>query len=237
MNRTDRLYAIVEELRVVAPRPRSARWLADRFEVSSRTIERDVGALQQAGVPLYAEPGRTGGYVLDRKATLPPLNISPGEAVAMAVALSRLEGTPFASPARVALHKLLAVMPPADAARAGDLAGRVHLVKRPDDPPPPAPVPSVVGDALVAGRVLDLGYIDRNGEVTRRLVEPMGWLSGRMGWYLVAWCRMRDAARMFRMDRLTDVRDTGEPAPLRELRRDQMDIPDDIEVHALAFAA
>ena len=66
MNRTDRLYAIVEELRAVSPRPRSASWLADRFEVSRRTIERDISALQQTGVPVWAEPGRTGGRVRAR---------------------------------------------------------------------------------------------------------------------------------------------------------------------------
>jgi predicted DNA-binding transcriptional regulator YafY len=44
MNRTDRLYAMVEELRAIAPRPRSARWLAGRFEVCARTVERDIGA-------------------------------------------------------------------------------------------------------------------------------------------------------------------------------------------------
>ena len=60
-----------------------------------RTVERDINALQQSGVPIYAEPGRTGGYCLDKARTLPPVNLTPGEAVAMAVALRRLEGTPF----------------------------------------------------------------------------------------------------------------------------------------------
>ncbi|GAA3354363.1 HTH domain-containing protein [Saccharopolyspora gregorii] len=55
MNRTDRLYALVEELRAVAPRPRSAGWLAKRFEVSTRTVERDIAALQQSGVPIWAD--------------------------------------------------------------------------------------------------------------------------------------------------------------------------------------
>ncbi|SIN11786.1 HTH domain-containing protein [Micromonospora cremea] len=128
MNRTDRLYALVEELRAMSPRPRSARWLAARFEVSSRTIERDIGALQEAGVPIWAEPGRTGGYVLDPSRTLPPVNLTAAEAVAMAVALHRLAGTPFAGPGATALRKLVAVLPAADAAEAHRLAGRVHLI-------------------------------------------------------------------------------------------------------------
>ncbi|MBM0259200.1 HTH domain-containing protein, partial [Micromonospora sp. 4G55] len=107
MNRTDRLYALVEELRAVSPRPRSARWLAGRFEVSTRTIERDISALQGSGVPIWAEPGRTGGYVVDRAHTLPPVNLTAVEAVAMAVALHRLGGTPFAGAGATALRKLL----------------------------------------------------------------------------------------------------------------------------------
>src|SRR5262245_66060665 len=75
VNRTDRLYALVEELRAVAPRPRSARQLAARYEVSTRTIERDILALQEAGVPIYAETGRCGGYVVDKALTPPTLNV------------------------------------------------------------------------------------------------------------------------------------------------------------------
>src|SRR5688500_8688735 len=67
VNRTDRLYALVEALRAIAPRHRSARELAARFEVSVRTIERDITALQESGVPIYAEPGRKGGYAIDKK--------------------------------------------------------------------------------------------------------------------------------------------------------------------------
>ena len=124
MNRTDRLYAIVEELRAVAPRPRSARWLAGRFEVSARTIERDISALQQSGVPIWAEPGRTGGYCLDKARTLPPVNLTPGEAVALAVALRQLDGTPFLADAGTALRKLVTAMQAGDAAAAQELAER-----------------------------------------------------------------------------------------------------------------
>src|SRR2546423_4163477 len=139
MNRTDRLYALVEELRAVTPAPRSARWLAQRFEVSARTVERDIGALQQAGVPIYAEPGRTGGYVLDKTHTLPPVNVTPGEAVAIAVALEGLRGTPFEEAARAALRKVVAVMPARDAVAAGERAGGGRPPGAPGGPRGPAP--------------------------------------------------------------------------------------------------
>ncbi|MFI7427286.1 helix-turn-helix transcriptional regulator [Micromonospora sp. NPDC049836] len=222
MNRTDRLYALVEELRAVSPRPRSARWLAQRFEVSSRTVERDITALQQAGVPIWAEPGRTGGYVVDRARTLPPVNLSPGEAVAMAVALHRLAGTPFALAAGAALRKLVAVMPPADVAEAHRLAGRVHLIDR----GPAGPVPAAVADAVAAGRVLRLRYADRGGSDSLRDVEPLAYLGNPTHWYLVAWCRLRDGVRCFRTDRIVSVRPLAEPVT-RELRPEDIDIPRD----------
>src|SRR5919106_1665866 len=104
MNRTDRLYAVVEELRAAGQRGHTARQLADRFEVSVRTIERDLSALGQAGVPLATRQGRTGGYTLDRSMSLPPLNFTAREAAAIAVALSGSEHVLFARDARSALQ-------------------------------------------------------------------------------------------------------------------------------------
>ena len=77
MNRIDRLYALVEELRAAGPRGRTARQLAGHFEVSVRTIERDLSALGQAGVrwrPSRAAPAATR---VDRSMSLPPLNFTP----------------------------------------------------------------------------------------------------------------------------------------------------------------
>ena len=139
MNRTDRLYALVEELRAVAPRPRSARQLAERYEVSTRTIERDILALQESGVPIYAETGRRGGYAIDRTLTLPPLNFSAAEMVAIAVSLAREENTPFATATRSALRKVLATASAAQTAEAGELMDRVRLIGPARPGPPGAP--------------------------------------------------------------------------------------------------
>ena len=225
MNRTDRLYALVEELRAVAPRPRSARQLAERYEVSTRTIERDILALQESGVPIYAETGRCGGYVIDKTLTLPPVNFTAAEMVAIAVALARAEATPFASATRSALRKVLAAAPAVRAEEAARLMDRVRLIgaARPGESVPPS---QVIQEAITGGHVLVLDYRDRTGAVTVREVEPVAFAGTRAQWYLIAWCRLRDAARAFRVDRIVSAADTGEPAPHRSYRDLKLDIPD-----------
>ncbi|MCW2885711.1 MAG: hypothetical protein QOE54_5645 [Streptosporangiaceae bacterium] len=224
MNRTDRLYALVEELRAIAPRRRSARELAERHEVSIRTIERDIGALQQAGVPIYADVGRRGGYALDKNMTLPPLNFTPQEAVAMAIALSRAADTPFARASQSAMTKIMAVMPDRDAAAARELADRVRLLERSE---PVVPQFSAeVEHAINSRRVLRITYQDRFESWTERDVEPVVFLCGSRGWYLVAWCRLRQAGRAFRIDRIKDATVTDLPAPIRPFEDCAQDIPD-----------
>ncbi|MFJ6700067.1 helix-turn-helix transcriptional regulator [Streptomyces sp. NPDC091272] len=202
MNRTERLYALVEELRAVSPRPRSARWLAERFGVSTRTVERDLNALQQSGVPLYAETGRSGGYVVDKDHTLPPLTLTPAEAAALAVAAHRLSGTPFAADARSALHKVCAVMPQRERQTARELAARIRLDARPAQP---SALPHTLCEALSARRLLLLRHADAQGEVGEGTVEPLGFMEGDP-WHFVGWCRHNRAVRAFRLDRIREVR-------------------------------
>ena len=224
MNRTDRLYALVEELRAVTPRPRSARQLAGRYEVSTRTIERDVLALQEAGVPIYAVAGRCGGYVIDKALTLPPLNFTAAEMVAMAVSLARVEPAPFASSLRSALRKVLAAAPAAQMAEAAQLMDRVRLIGT-GNPGSGGP-PPLIQEAITARHVLLLDYRDRHDVMTSREVEPVAFAGTRAHWYLIAWCRLRDGARAFRLDRIRAAVDTGEPAPQRSYADLDVDIPD-----------
>ncbi len=205
MNKTERMYAVVEELRAVAPRPRSSAWLARRFEVSSRTIDRDLAALQQAGVPIWASTGRRGGYSLDASMTLPPLNFTPTEAAALAVALATSGPTPLAEASRSALAKILAAMTPAGRQQAAELTARIHVAEDGTAPLPSGEPCATVIAALAAHRVLDLDYTDRDDVPTRRTVEPMGLVGIEQRWYLLAWCRLRDSPRVFRIDRIRDA--------------------------------
>lgn len=214
MNRTDRLYALAEELRAAAPRPRTARQLADRFEVSVRTIERDLGALLEAGVPLYATPGPGGGYAVDKAHTLPPVNFTPEEATALAIALARPAASPLGDSLRSALHKVVSAMPPAAADAARRLAGRVALFPHPSDPRPAAA--RAIDQALVESRVVEIHYEDRHGRPTRRLVEPAVLVGSTEAWYLVGHCRLRGDGRVFRLDRIVRAVLTDEAAPDRD---------------------
>ncbi len=233
VNRTDRLYALVEDLRAISPRCRSARELARRFEVSVRTIERDITALQESGVPIYAEPGRRGGYAIDKQLSLPPLNFTPAEAVAIAVALSRAGDQPFGRQARSALRKVVAAMPGREGELARELARRVQMIDEPRKPgaavrPLGAEgISRAIEEALLRRRVLRLDYVDAKGALTSRDVEPGVFLGGRGGfWYLVAWCRLRDDVRVFRLDRIAGAGVTGERCPDRPLEGFATDVPE-----------
>lgn len=201
MNRIDRLYALVEELRAASPLSRTARQLAGHFEVSVRTIERDVSALGQAGVPLATKAGRTGGYTLDRSMSLPPLNFTPGEAAAVAVALSRSQHVLFARDARSALQKIVAAMPERARAEARATAGKVRLLVQPV-PDPDAGIAEIIWRAVRDNHVLRIRYIDVGGVDTEREVEPQHVVVGPNGSYLTAFCHLRGDDRVFRMDRI-----------------------------------
>ena len=215
MNRIDRLYALVEELRAAGTGGRTAGWLAGHFEVSVRTIERDLSALGQAGVPLATKQGRTGGYTLDRSMSLPPLNFTPREAAAIAVALSRSEHVLFARDARSAMQKIVAAMPDRALEEARATAEKVRLLVQPT-PDPDAEVAETVWRAVRDNQVLHIRYIDVGGLETEREVEPQHVVVGPNGSYVTAFCHLRGDDRVFRMDRITRAERT--PSPPRPSR-------------------
>lgn len=184
MNRTDRLYALVEELRARAPRTMRAAELARRFEVTTRTIERDPLALQVAGAPIWARPGPGGGYGLNVDTTLPPLNLTPAEATALAIALAATCGMPFAEPGRTALRKLTGVMAFATRETATRFVSHIRVAQDPGGGVNPES--DVIQQALLDSVAIELTYRDAQERETVRVVEPAGFFGTRNGWRLVA---------------------------------------------------
>ena len=224
MNRTDRLYALREELRRAGPAGRTADSLAGHFDVSVRTIKRDISTLQQGGFPVWARLGRIGGYVVDASATLPPVNITAAEASALAAALAAHRGQPFEQHGRAALTKILAVMDEQARTQAERLAGRIWI----DDDADSAKhlsARSAIERGLHDRRVVAISYRDSDGNVSHRRVDPQLLAFTADHWYLVAHCRLRNDLRWFRLNRIeratvtTDqanevaLADIGKPPP------------------------
>lgn len=214
VNRTSRLYALVEELRAAAPLPLTVARLAVRFEVSSRTVQRDLQALMESGVPVRSSPGRGGGWLIDPAMTLPPIRFTADEASALAVALAAADdAAPYAGAARTAAQKIAASMSGPASAAAQELAARIVTL--------PAAAGSAaraaVEQALATNTVLRLSYVDAAGHESERLVEPAGLLTAEGRWYLIAWCRTRQAGRGFRLDRITAATPTDERARPHDL--------------------
>lgn len=206
MRRADRLFQIVQYLR--GGRLVTAAMLAERLEVSDRTIYRDIVDLQSTGVPIDGEAGV--GYVMRGGFDLPPLMFTHDEIVAL-VAGARIVrswgGVTMARAAEEALVKIEAVLPDKERQRVANtqiFAPHMGITEQ---------TRKLIDEceaAVEARAILSFDYRDEAGTSTNRSVHPLGlWFWGKV-WTLVAWCKLREDFRMFRIDRMADVSPTGE---------------------------
>ncbi|MDM4768201.1 YafY family protein [Pelomonas sp. SE-A7] len=201
MRRADRLFQIVQLIR--GRRLTTAEFLAERLEVSVRTVYRDVAALQQQGVPIDGEAGV--GYRMRAGFDLPPLMFSKDEAQAL-VAAVRLaqpqldEG--LSGEAEQALGKILAVLSPTARAAAEslavfapqsglDAATRERLAR--------------LREATESRHKLRLDYQDLSETPSLRTVRPLACFFWGPSWTLAAWCELREDFRSFRVDRIRSL--------------------------------
>ncbi|GAA1386992.1 WYL domain-containing protein [Pseudonocardia kongjuensis] len=247
--RADRLLSLVLLLRHRGRTTASA--LAAELEVSERTVLRDVEALSAAGIPVYAERGRHGGFALLPGFSTDLTGLTPGEAVALLTSGSPATsgalglGSEFSS----AVRKLVAALPEAARAEATGAAGRV-LVRHGGllrDPPETDPLPALtaVQRAVFGGTRLWMRYraADPGGagtaEAAERVVDPVGLVQASGRWYLLA---LRDGAdRTYRVSRIEAAEALADPAhrpdgvDLEELwlrrRADFQDRHPGVEVH------
>ncbi|MEM6710255.1 MAG: YafY family protein [Pseudomonadota bacterium] len=202
MRPADRLFQIVLQLgrgRVV-----TARTLAERFDVSERTIYRDVQDLVASGVPIEGEAGV--GYRMNRGYTVPPLMFDQEElqALLFGASVARAWGDPpMAEAAERILSKVEAVLP--EKLRP-ELRSELLLVPGFQMDDAVAEMLGQVRQAINHRYRLYLEYSDAEGAPTERIIRPLALLYWGTTWSVGAWCEMRQAFRNFRIDRIQGVR-------------------------------
>ncbi|PXX56569.1 putative DNA-binding transcriptional regulator YafY [Nocardia tenerifensis] len=184
--------------------------LARELEVSVRTVYRDVEALSAAGVPVYSEPGRTGGVQLvdGYRTRLTGLTTDEADAVLLAGLPGAAADLGLGTVLATAQLKVLAALPPELRGRATKVAERVHIdapgwYHRPDE----TPTLNTVADALWHDRKLRVRY-GRKDKVVDRTLDPLGLVMKAGTWYLVA--RHGTAVRSYRVGRIVSAEPTGE---------------------------
>ncbi len=206
---------MAEEIRRHSPRPVSAPRLAEKFEVSVRTIERDLVALRSAGLPLYAVEGRTGGHVALGTETRTLLTLSAREIVGLLLAVRTGDDHPFGDAARSAADRLAGALPDTTRTELDDLVARLRTAV--DATPAGQRWRRVIEEAVAESRVVNITYRDRHGTITRRAVEAVGFYGSGSGWFLIGWCRLRGGRRIFRLDRVERADLTAEVVSRRDV--------------------
>jgi predicted DNA-binding transcriptional regulator YafY len=202
MRRADRLFHIIQLIR--GRRLSTAAYLAERLEVSERTIYRDVADLQLQGVPIEGAAGV--GYRLGAGFDLPPMMFTHDEAKALvaSVRMAQVWLDPvLAQGAQDALGKILSVLP-VDARVAAE-ALAVYA--------PPVGLPEAaqrtlqtLREAVHERRKVFINYLDLADKRSERTLRPLGCFYWGKVWTLAAWCEQRNDFRSFRVDRVTYVR-------------------------------
>ena len=207
--RADRLVAILLMLQrrdVV-----TAAEVAEELEISVRTARRDLESLAMAGVPVYPQRGRGGGWRLLGGGRLDLSGLTAGEARSLFVLVG---GRPEVGPeVRSALRKLVRALPEplregAEAAAGSVVVDPVGWDRHRGEPRRPDRLDDLEA-AVIDGECLHLGYRARSGEVTERVVHPLGLAAKGRNWYLVA--GTATGLRTFRADRVERAERTGEP--------------------------
>lgn len=197
LSRLVALLTLLQTKRVV-----TATELARRFSVSTRTIYRDIRTLERAGIPVVTQEGK--GYAMLEGYRLPPVMFTREEAIALLTAeklAARLTDAPTAQLSGAAMDKLRAALRRADRDHLETLDPYIQVLGPAAQPSRPNAYQQLV-TAVMAQRVVHLTYCGADTDLpTNRDVEPIGLYLSQQ-WHVVAYCRLRQAFRNFRLDRI-----------------------------------
>lgn len=222
---TERMLALLATLQ--SGRAFAGPELADRLGVSRRTLRRDISRLRGYGYPVRTQPGPGGHYLLAAGAALPPLTFDDDEAVATLLALAAMAAD---APAEQSARGPGAVRDAAtraygtlDQLLPSRLRPRLAAVRASLEasamaaPPVSAQQLTRIAEAIEAEEIVTFRYTDAQQNTTERRVEPYRQVYHLLRWYLLAWDAGREAWRTFRVDRVSDLRPTGQRYTRREL--------------------
>jgi predicted DNA-binding transcriptional regulator YafY len=206
MNRLDRLVAILVQLQ--SRKVLKAQDIADRYEISLRTVYRDMRSLEEAGVPLIGEAGL--GYALAAGYRLPPVMFSREEATAFLTAeklVSKFTDAANSASYQSAMDKIRAVLRSTEQSYLENIDSRIEVLQ---SKRPTAPLHDNLMQTILKGiadkLLLEINYFSYyRQEQLRRQVEPIGVFYLDNYWHLIAYCRSRNAIRDFRFDRISDI--------------------------------
>ena len=212
MKRLHRLTAILVKLQ--SKRIVLAAELAEKFDVSIRTIYRDMQALSEAGVPIGAEAGT--GYFLVDGYSLPPIMFTEKEANALLTAskIIRLNNDQsLIEQYQEAINKVIAVLKTTQKEKLEILDKRILTWQKEEKLPSNSLL--VIQQAITDRRVLEIQYTAASKEFTKRLVQPLGVYFTNNTWVMIAYCKLRKDYREFRTDRILNLTETQEIFPPR----------------------
>ena len=211
------------------PRDWTGAELAQRLEVSPRTVRNDIERLRAIGYPVHATRGSVGGYRLEAGTSMPPLLLEDDEAVAVAIGLRTAASgavTGIEETSLRALAKLEQVLPPRLRRQVSTLEQVTVHVRRRTSGPTVDPVTLTELARICRDHFrLRFDYSDRRDTASQRRVEPYRIVNAGQRWYLVAWDLDRDDWRTFRVDRMRPGMSPGPRFTPRDLS--------DAEVEAL----
>lgn len=206
MARLDRLFRLLQTMRVMAP-PITAARLAAEMEVSLRSLYRDIDTLRAAGARIEGERGY--GYRLLEDYALPPQTFDRTEMEAIALGLAEVQsmGDPaLAKAACSVLAKIIATVPDG---REQQLVHAISQIYRPDARIQISDDIDIIRQACWLEEALEIGYTDKNGQVTERSVLPLCFMYTDRKLIVLAWCDLRHGYRMFDITRIRKPRSIG----------------------------
>ena len=203
MRKAERLFQILTVLRSRRTVITAAE-LADKLEVSERTIYRDVQALSLSGVPIESEAGI--GYRLKPSFSVPPLMFEPEELEALMLGVRMVQGwgdQALSASADTALAKIQSVLP--DSLHYSHVQQPEWLLVPKYEQNISHQYSDTLREAIKSKCVIQLVYRKQNGDLSERELWPLGLLFWGKVWTLVGWCQLRNDYRMFRLDRILNV--------------------------------